>query len=209
MLHRWHLLLIPCVLLLMASSGQAQPWCFGSYTQSYLTGSTCSTTPLTLSAVLPCTGCSDTWSGSPVAGQGTRNATYQWSPAMGWGHTTAYINLDVYNPNPGCIYGEIWDVGIGAQPNIALPTLQNGPWNGDTSKTWIYARNYLNPAPLVSGSYSFTPSWSALGGTVLQQRHTLSGPFYYDTAYVKWSGPVPLRLQESQVTNHQPATIHV
>jgi hypothetical protein len=186
----------------------AQGNCFSSYNQSYLTGYTCYTTPLTLTAAIPCNGCAYTWTGGPlIAGQGTPTTTYQWSNLNGWGHVYTFVDLDVYNPGQNCYYGEMWDVSAGAKPNIALPALSNGPWNGDTSKTWIYTRNYLDPAPQTSGSYSFYPTWTVTGGTVTRQRHYQQSIFYYDSVYVKWNGSANMTLIESQLTMHSPPIV--
>lgn len=188
--------------LLLAPTAHSQ--CYGN---AQAEGHTCHTTPVTLGAFTTCGGCTHTWNPAPLAGQNTALATYQYTINTGWGHAVRQVSVSSYNPNVPCSYGDMWQIGVGAQPNIALPSLVNGPWNGDTSKVWLYTRSYLNPGPQASGYYVFNPSWSVTGGTVLQTRHHLTGIYYNDTVRVKWNGSTTMALNEAQLTMHGPPTM--
>ncbi|MFN8393594.1 MAG: hypothetical protein U0176_02865 [Bacteroidia bacterium] len=204
MLHRQ--LVFTLFLLLFGGIVSAQPCCNGNYNCTYTTATTCGSTPFTISAITPCSNCSYSWAGPVVAGQGTTLATYQYTNAVpGWGQSAFYWDLTVTDNTNSCTYKELHDVGIGWQPPVSLPTLANGPWNGDTSKVWIYARSYM--IGFTNGTYYFYPSWSVTGGNIVRTRHVQGGPFWNDSVLVKWTGAAPMSLNEAQLTQHAPPNL--
>jgi hypothetical protein len=194
-----HFALVTIVFSLGIQTLQAQ--CIGNaQAESF----TCGATPAIMYASWPCGSCTHTWAPAPASGQNTAVATYQYSYGPGWGSVTTQVSVNSYNPTIPCSYGDMWQVGVGLQPNIALPALSNGPWNGDTSKTWIYTRDYLNPGPQASGYFVFYPSWSVTGGSIVRTRNVLQGIYYHDSVLVKWNGSAAMSLHESQLTQHAP-----
>lgn len=150
---------------------------------------------------MSCGGCTHTWSPAPLAGQNTANATYQFNIPNGFGtFTGSAIYSNSYNPNVPCSYGDIWQVGVAAQPSLPLPALVNGPWDGDTSKVWLYTRSYLNPYNYTFGRVDFYPSWTVTGGVKLRSVNHRGNLYYNDSVFVKWTGPANMHLNEAQVT---------
>ncbi len=162
---------------------------------------TCAYTPLTLHAFNTCGNCTHNWSGNPIAGQGTATATYLFT-GQGDGHYSIYPSVSSYNPNANCSYSDVFMTTVGQQPTFPIPSLLNGPWDGDTGKVWIYYRQrgsmYGWP------NYVFTPTWSVTGGSILRSNTwTPNSNWYFDSVFVKWSGAGPMAFIESRSTTHQ------
>ncbi len=190
-----------CLLLLACFPYFVDAQCYGNaQAESW----TCGSSPLTMQAFTTCGNCTHTWSPAPQSGQGTALATYQWSPTPGFGVMTGQVSSSSYNPNVPCSYGDMWQVGVASQPNLPLPALVNGPWNGDTSKVWIYTRNYMNPNGITLGLVDFYPSWTVTGGVKLRSVNHRGNVYYDDSVFVKWAGPTNMHLNEAQFVGYYP-----
>jgi hypothetical protein len=198
MRNHWSFLAILSLLTLSFSHAWAQPPCYGN---PQAEASTCAYTPLTLPALNPCTGCTYTWSGTPVSGQGTPMATYLFT-GQGWLWYYLYPQVTVYDPTQNCTYYDIFQTTINGEPTEPLPALSNGPWDGDTGKVWRYTRSYLDPA---QGQgmfyYAFTPTWTVTNGVINRSVNIKTGIYYYDSVFVKWNGAGPMVLHESMQTS--------
>jgi hypothetical protein len=198
MRNHWSFLTTLCLLTLSFSHAWAQPPCYGN---PQAEASTCAYTPLTLPALNPCTGCTYTWTGTPVSGQGTPLATYLFT-GQGWLWHYVYPQVTVYDPTQNCTYYDIFQTTVSGEPIEPLPALSNGPWDGDTGKVWLYTRSYLDPAQgLGMFYYNFMPTWTVTSGAINRFVHIKSGPFYYDSIFVKWNGAGPMVINESMQTS--------
>lgn len=189
------------ILVSIVSSSFLSAQCYGN---AQMEGSTCSGTPITLTVNTTCGNCTHNWSHSPSAGQGTASATYVLS-ATGFSSNTTYITANNYNPNAGCSFYDGWAVLVGAEPTLALPALTNGPWDGDTSKVWVYARTYYDPTPFLNSIWSagFVPTWTVTGGTIINSQREVPSYFdWTDSLWIKWNGASPGQLTEAQTTEH-------
>ncbi len=161
---------------------------------------TCAYTPLTLHAYTTCGNCTHNWTGNPISGQGTATATYLFT-GQGNDHQTVYPSVNSYNPNANCNYSDLFMTTVGNQPIYPMPSLLNGPWDGDTGKVWIYYRQ--RGSMLMAPNYVFTPTWSVTGGSILRfNTWTPNSNWYYDSVFVKWSGAGPMALNEARSTSH-------
>ncbi|MEY3444590.1 MAG: hypothetical protein RLZZ519_2871, partial [Bacteroidota bacterium] len=190
-----------CLLLLACFPYFIDAQCYGN---AQAESTVCGSTPTTIPVFSTCGNCTHTWSPAPLSGQGTALATYQWNPTPGFGVLTAQVSSNSYNPNVPCSYSDIWQVGVAAQPNLPLPALSNGPWNGDTSKVWIYTRNYMNPFGMTFGRVDFYPSWTVTGGVKLRSVNHRGNIYYDDSVFVKWTGPTNMHLNEAQLAFYYP-----
>ena len=193
--------LLALSLLLLSFSG-AWAQCYGNPQAEAMV---CSGTPITYTVSNTCGNCTHTWYGTPISGQGTATATYVHSGYFGSGTTNGYIQCDSYDPNYACWYVDVFQTSIGNEPNFPSVSIANGPWDGDTNKVWLYTRSYYNPIGLIlAGDYEFTPSWTAVNGTVLQISRDTSiyATYWKDSVWVKWDGAAQGQLIESQTTYH-------
>jgi Secretion system C-terminal sorting domain len=165
-------------------------------------GQTCATSTYQMSAIGACVNCTYNWTPQPVAGQGTDVATYDFG-FQGMGNWNICCSqVQIYNPNQNCTFGSSVAMTIGGKPNLAMPVLVNGPWNGDTSKTWIYTRTYIDPSMGNPSVYNYNPSWTVSGGTVVRTAHAFAIPNYRDSVLVKWTGAGPMGISEVCSTYH-------
>ncbi|MFN8394589.1 MAG: T9SS type A sorting domain-containing protein [Bacteroidia bacterium] len=161
----------------------------------------CAGTPVSHTAYTTCPNCTHTWSGSPIAGQGTPTATYIHT-GLGDGHNSVYPQVNSYNPNANCYFYDVFQTTVGKQPTYPMPTLSNGPWDGDTGKVWVYVRN--RTSMWSNFSYRYRPTWTVSGGTLIDSvtHPFMGGQMFEDTVWVKWTGSGPAILNEARNTAH-------
>ena len=124
--------------LFFASYSSLSAQCYGNPQGN---SSVCSYSPITYTVNSTCGNCTHTWSSAGlVSGQGTATATFLFG-SDGVTHDIEYPQAQSYDRNFGCSYYDTWELIVGRRPNYPMPTLLNGPWDGDTSKVWIYHRN--------------------------------------------------------------------
>lgn len=184
-------------LVLLGFECQAQ--CYGN---AQAEAEVCSGTPISHSAYTQCPNCTYNWSGNPISGQGTGTATYIWN-CNGAGHMYSYPTMSGYNPNANCGYQDMFQTTVGCQPIEPLPALVNGPWDGDTSKVWLYRRNRIQM--FIPYYYTYTPTWSVTNGQITRTRTANVGPsgqIQEDSVWIKWHGGGPMVLQEARQTYH-------
>ena len=181
------------LLLILALAGirvEAQP-CYGNPQGN---GNACIGDSITLtSSASNCTTCTYSWpqTGAGIillSGGGTNDATATYTfnpPAMG---ARADFIQCTYNDPTGtyCQGGtpfDIWDIHIPGYQQFSTPQLLNGPWDGDTSKTWVYYRWNQSFNSVINWN---NRTYSVQGGTLLNS--VIDNMFYgEDTLYIKWN----------------------
>ncbi len=181
--------------------------CMAAHAQCYgnpqRTGQVCAYSPITLNPSSTCSTCTHSWGGNPVSGQGTAFGTFIFS-GNGPGHQLEYPSVTSFNPVFNCTYYDAWEISVGLRPIEAMPALSNGPWDGDTSKIWIYTRT-RNNLWVGTPTYEFLPTWSITGGSILSSSiYDLygNGFVFEDTILIKWNGGGQMMLSESRSTYH-------
>lgn len=144
-----------------------------------------------------CTTCSYAWThfnANLIAGGGPNDtfARFVFNHSANRPNDYASVNCN-YTDTVGtfCTGGtsfDTWDLTVFGMLQLGTPILLNGPYDGDTSKTWIYRRVNWNWSSLYDYS---TRAYSVVGGTLDSSAVglNLSG-FPDDTLYIRWNNTV-------------------
>lgn len=203
------------LLFLLAQFGNVSAQVGPCYGNPQGTGGACIGDTVTFySNASACTTCTYSWSQSGgylnlIAGgtQSSQTATYTFNhPFNGAGHAPVTCT---YADTAGtyCTGGyttDIWDVTVVGQTQMTIPQLINGPFDGDTSKVWIYERYQVNALPY----FDFLGrSYSVQGGTLLNVVMNNMGFYGYsdDTLYIKWNNVANRQIEcQGPLTLSQP-----
>lgn len=186
--------LVVALLAFSVSQIYAQvPACYGN---PQMTGKACGGTYTFTSGASSCTTCTYSWTvnsfnGHTVVGGGTNSST---SIQVDFNHNFQGIR----HAQIGCYYQDtagtycvgplttdMVDISVFGNRQMSPPLLINGPYDGDTSKTWIYIR-HNNFTPLY---YDYSNrAYSVQGGTLDSTIINLTGwSFEEDTLFIKWN----------------------
>lgn len=156
---------------------------------------------------ITCPTCIYSWNPAPAVGATDSIATYV--PSPNWdGYPNLYNSwwIDGLHSDPTATNctgtGRIeYQVAMWGREQMSPPQLLNGPFDGDTSKTWIYTRRHSEGDYPSSQQVAFLSSWGYLrnyqiSGGVVQSSHIAyqanDFPFapiigYVDTLWIKWN----------------------
>ncbi len=189
--------------------GQALPPC---YANAQFTGGICVGDTITLySNGSSCSTCTYQWSTSSsfpfatlVAGGGINDswATYTFThPAN---KATEYCPIScIYTPQPGTFCDpnapmsttyDQWDLSILGLLQLSNLTLLNGPYDGDTSKVWIYERSgWPQSAHHDYSARVYSVSGGTLDTAIVDPGYIL--PVLADTLHIRWSNTHQRQLE--------------
>lgn len=117
-----------------------------------------------------CSTCVYTWNPIPINGQGVDTAEYVF-PATYYPQVVSWpvVTMNYYDPALSCTGTAFWhyDVGVPGLTQMGNPELLNGPYDGDTSKVWVYVRRHNEWTVQDVSNWDFWRSYSVTGGTLL------------------------------------------